>query len=86
MNQSSKVYAQQKCAWCTGSGRWTLAPGNTISCIVCGGKSQVSVAQPAIQCRQCAGAGKGSSRMNPCLTCAGTGWEHVKEGNDIALS
>lgn len=69
-------YTQVKCAWCGGTGRWNVAPGNHASCIVCGGKGQVSLTGHASQCRQCYGNGK-SNGISPCLTCAGTGWEKV---------
>jgi DnaJ-class molecular chaperone len=79
MIQKTKVYASQKCAWCGGTGKRNLAPGNEISCIVCGGKSEVSMLQPTILCSNCAGIGKTGKSINPCLTCAGTGWEHIKD-------
>jgi DnaJ-class molecular chaperone len=64
------------CAWCTGSGKWAVSAGYVVSCMVCGGKGQVMVKQPAGQCQQCAGSGR-RSVANPCLTCAGTGWARV---------
>ena len=64
------------CAWCGGSGKWSIAPGSRAACIVCGGKGAVSVTVPASPCRQCRGSGK-SNGLTPCLTCAGAGWEKV---------
>jgi DnaJ-class molecular chaperone len=68
--------APAKCAWCAGTGESAVSKGYVISCLVCGGKGQVSMAQPAGQCRPCNGTGRRSA-TNPCLTCAGTGWGRV---------
>ena len=76
MSQPKSVYAPQTCAWCTGTGQWAVSVGYVISCLVCGGKGNVSVAQPAGRCQQCGGSGKRGA-ANPCLTCAGTGWGRV---------
>jgi DnaJ-class molecular chaperone len=70
---ATKTFAPAKCAWCGGSGKWRVAPGNIASCVVCGGKGQVSVSQPTDACLQCEGMGR-SSLVSPCLSCAGTGW------------
>jgi DnaJ-class molecular chaperone len=78
MNRLQKTYKLENCAWCKAGGRWNLAPGHVISCVVCGGKGQVSVAQPSGKCRQCAGSGK-RNPASPCLQCAGTGWEHISD-------
>jgi DnaJ-class molecular chaperone len=82
MKQMTKTYAPAKCAWCDGTGRWNVAPGVPASCIVCGGKGHVSAIQPAAHCQQCEGSGR-RSVSNPCLTCAGTGWEHISSGITI---
>jgi len=58
--------SQQRCAWCTGRGKWAVAAGYVISCPVCGGKGQVLVSQPAVACRQCRGSGKRDA-TGPCL-------------------
>jgi DnaJ-class molecular chaperone len=68
--------APAKCAWCAGTGESAVSKGYVISCLVCGGKGQVSMAQPAGQCRPCNGTGRRNA-TNPCLTCAGTGWGRV---------
>lgn len=75
-SRTAKTYEQGKCAWCGGTGQSDVAPGMSASCIVCGGKGYTSVVQPAAECRECAGSGR---RVNTraCLTCAGTGWEHI---------
>lgn len=65
--------APETCAWCEGTGNRAVSAGYVISCLVCGGKGNVLVAQPAGPCRQCEGSGR-RSVVNPCLTCAGTGW------------
>jgi DnaJ-class molecular chaperone len=75
-NSTGKISGAQKCAWCRGNGRWNISPGQNIPCIVCGGQGQVFVVQPPIYCRQCQGIGR-ATQTNPCLTCAGTGWEGV---------
>lgn len=69
-------YVNQLCAWCRGTGKWNIAPGQAASCVVCGGTGKISVIQPPIYCRQCRGKGR-EQMTNPCLTCAGTGWEGV---------
>lgn len=66
----------QRCAWCRGIGRWNIAPGQTLPCIVCHGKGEIKVVQPPVYCHQCHGIGR-ETPTNPCLTCAGTGWEGV---------
>ena len=74
MSEETTIYPPSKCAWCVGTGRWNVAPGLRTSCVVCGGKGNISVAQPPILCRQCDGKGR-INTVSPCLTCAGTGWE-----------
>jgi predicted nucleic acid-binding Zn ribbon protein len=54
--------------------------GYVISCLVCGGKGNVLIAQPAGQCLQCGGSGR-RNVTSPCLTCAGTGWGRVFSQN-----
>ena len=76
MSQPQRSYAHETCAWCKGTGTWAISLGYVISCLVCGGKGKVSVAQPAGQCRQCEGSGR-RNMTTPCLTCAGTGWARV---------
>ncbi|MBK7706420.1 MAG: hypothetical protein IPN69_00605 [Acidobacteria bacterium] len=63
-----------KCAWCEGSGKWNVAPGNVASCIVCGGKGAVNAGVSPVECQQCGGRGRANT-VTPCLQCAGTGWE-----------
>ncbi len=74
--KTSNNATQVRCVWCVGTGKWNVAPGNNASCIVCGGKGQVSVTGQASKCRQCLGSGKSNS-VNPCYNCGGTGWEKV---------
>jgi DnaJ-class molecular chaperone len=76
MNRIQRSYAQETCAWCTGTGKWAISAGYVISCLVCGGKGHISVVQPAGKCQQCQGSGR-RSIASPCLTCAGTGWARV---------
>jgi DnaJ-class molecular chaperone len=76
MSQTQRNSTPLTCAWCTGSGKWAVSAGHVISCLVCGGKGQVMLAQPAGQCHQCAGTGR-RGVANPCLTCSGTGWARV---------
>jgi DnaJ-class molecular chaperone len=73
MSQPQRSRAPETCAWCTGTGRWSISAGHIISCLVCGGKGHLFVNQPAEQCQQCQGSGK-RNVATPCLTCAGTGW------------
>ena len=74
--KTSNNHTRVKCAWCGGTGKWSVAPGNNTTCVVCHGQKLVSVEGRPSECRQCRGSGK-SSRVSPCLTCAGTGWEMV---------
>jgi DnaJ-class molecular chaperone len=76
VSQPQVNHALETCAWCTGTGKWAVSMGYVVSCIVCGGKGKVMMAQPAGPCRQCKGSGR-RSVVSPCLTCAGTGWERV---------
>lgn len=76
MSQPQRSHAPELCAWCGGTGQWSISAGYVVSCLVCGGKGRVSVTQPAEPCGDCAGSGKRST-SNPCLTCAGTGWAHL---------
>jgi len=78
LNQTTKIYAPAKCAWCDGAGKRNVTYGNQTSCSVCGGKGHVSIAQPVETCRQCEGSGKRGTNVL-CFHCAGTGWEHVAE-------
>ena len=76
MKETGIAYALETCAWCTGTGKWDVSRGYVVSCLVCGGKGQVMVNQPAGQCQQCAGSGR-RNVASPCLSCAGTGWVRV---------
>lgn len=76
MSYSLASHAPEKCAWCAGTGKRAVSSAYIISCLVCGGKGQVMVAQPAGQCRQCAGSGR-RNVVGTCLTCVGTGWGRV---------
>jgi len=80
--QQVKTYAPEKCAWCEGTGKRKVSPGNIASCIVCGGKGHIAIAQPAGACRHCEGSGR-RNITSFCLTCAGTGWEHISEQKQI---
>jgi DnaJ-class molecular chaperone len=75
MMKPEKRYEQAKCAWCEGSGKRKIAPGNIASCVVCGGKGNLSLLQPSSFCRHCEGTGRRNT-SNRCMICAGTGWEH----------
>jgi len=78
MSEPQKSHAPQTCASCAGTGRWAVSLGYVVSCLVCGGKGHVSIAQPAGPCRQCSGSGKRNATAL-CMTCSGTGWERVFE-------
>lgn len=71
-NSQTKV----NCAWCGGAGKWRIAFGNTAPCVVCDGKGSVVVSGHPKECQHCRGSGR-NSRVSPCLTCAGSGWERV---------
>jgi DnaJ-class molecular chaperone len=76
MGEPQKVSARQTCASCAGTGTWAVSLAYVVSCLVCGGKGHVSIAQPAGPCHNCGGSGK-RNKTALCLTCAGTGWERV---------
>jgi DnaJ-class molecular chaperone len=76
LSQPQRSYAPAVCAWCAGTGTRAVSVGHLISCMVCGGKGKVSVAQPTGPCRQCEGGGR-RGVAGACLTCAGTGWARV---------
>jgi DnaJ-class molecular chaperone len=71
-------YTSQTCAWCEGTGKRPLSAGYVVSCLVCGGKGKVLVAQPSGPCRQCEGGGR-RNLTSSCLVCAGTGWVGVSQ-------
>lgn len=71
-----KSYAPERCAWCAGTGRSATSASRVVSCLVCGGKGNISVTQPAERCRQCEGLGRRGA-MRLCLNCVGTGWSPV---------
>jgi DnaJ-class molecular chaperone len=73
---TSNNQTQVKCAWCSGTGKWSIAPGNKASCVVCDGIGLVSVTGRPRECWQCRGNGR-IKGVSPCLICAGTGWELV---------
>ena len=77
MSKQQVNQAPETCAWCAGTGKWAISMGHVISCLVCGGKGNILVTQPAGSCQQCGGSGR-RSVANPCLTCAGTGWARVQ--------
>jgi DnaJ-class molecular chaperone len=64
------------CAWCTGTGKSAVSVGYVISCVVCGGKGNLSMKTPVAPCQQCGGSGR-RKVSSACLTCAGTGWSRV---------
>lgn len=76
MSRQRQSYAPETCGSCAGTGIWAVSVAYVVSCLVCGGKGRVTVAQPAAPCRRCAGGGRRTS-TSPCLNCAGTGWERV---------
>jgi DnaJ-class molecular chaperone len=83
MSEENTINPPSTCAWCTGSGKWNVAPGLSTSCIVCGGKGNVTVGQPPVSCLQCDGKGRANT-VTPCLTCAGTGWESYLTKRNVA--
>jgi DnaJ-class molecular chaperone len=76
MSATEKSYVRETCAWCDGTGKYAVSKGYISSCLVCGGKGQVSVRQPAGQCQQCQGTGR-RNVASLCLSCSGTGWVRV---------
>jgi DnaJ-class molecular chaperone len=76
MSKAQITHAQQRCAWCEGTGKKALSAGYIISCLVCGGKGHIMMIQPTEQCRQCEGSGR-RNITGSCLNCAGTGWSRV---------
>ena len=76
MSRQRQSYAPETCGSCAGTGKWAVSVAYVVSCLVCGGKGEVSVAQPSATCRQCEGSGRRNPTA-PCLSCAGTGWERV---------
>jgi len=73
---ASNNQTRLKCAWCNGTGKWKIAPGNKASCVVCDGRGAVLVTGRPRECWQCGGNGR-MKGVSPCLICAGTGWEMV---------
>lgn len=76
MSRQRQSYAPETCGSCAGTGKWAVSVAYVVSCLVCGGKGKVSMAQPSAPCRQCEGSGR-RSPISACVSCAGTGWERV---------
>jgi DnaJ-class molecular chaperone len=76
MSGPQRSHTPETCAWCAGTGTRAVSLGYIISCLVCGGKGTVSVAQPSGPCPPCGGRGR-RGVTNKCLSCEGTGWARM---------
>ncbi|MDO9036251.1 MAG: zinc finger domain-containing protein [Methanoregula sp.] len=58
------------CPYCTGNGK---DPHHRLTCPVCWGKGQLTVATATEICPQCKGSGTIHGSTLPCIKCAGKG-------------
>jgi len=69
-----------KCAFCQGKG---IDPFELLSklstCQVCGGRGQVTISEPAIECVYCGGTGIHRDQRLTCVVCYGKGMVGIKE-------
>ena len=76
--EEGKIAAQ--CAFCQGKG---IDPFELLSkfstCQVCGGRGEVSLSEPAIECAFCGGTGIHQNRRLTCAVCGGKGIVGVNE-------
>jgi len=69
-----------KCAFCHGKG---IDPFEILSklstCQVCGGRGEVTILEPVIECAYCSGSGVHRDQHLTCVVCAGKGMVNIKE-------
>jgi len=69
-----------KCAFCQGKG---IDPFELLSklstCQVCGGRGEVTIPEPAIECAFCGGSGVHRDQRLTCVVCGGKGMVNIKE-------
>ncbi len=69
-----------KCSFCKGTG---VDPFELLSklsvCQVCGGREEVSISEPAIECVYCGGTGVHRDQRLTCVVCGGKGMVGIKE-------
>ena len=70
------------CAFCGGTGKDPFELLSKLSnCQVCGGRGNVSLAQPAIKCGYCGGTGIHRDQRLTCVVCGGKGMVTVEKGS-----
>lgn len=76
--QEEKITA--KCAFCQGEGKDPFELLSKLStCQVCGGRGDVTIPGPAIECAFCGGTGIHRDQRLTCVVCGGKGMVNIKE-------
>lgn len=69
-----------KCAFCQGKGTDPFELLSKLStCQVCGGRGEVTISKPAIECVFCDGTGIHRDQRLTCVVCGGKGMINIKE-------
>ena len=69
-----------KCAFCQGKGTDPFDLMSKLSvCQVCGGRGEVTMPEPAIECVYCGGTGIHRDQRLTCVVCGGKGMVEIKE-------
>lgn len=69
-----------RCAFCEGKGTDPFELLSKFSvCQVCGGRGEVAINQPAIECPFCSGSGVHRDQRLTCVVCGGKGMVGIKE-------
>ena len=72
-----------KCAFCQGNGTDPFELLSKMSvCQVCGGRGEVTIHEPAIECAFCSGTGVHRDQRLTCVVCGGKGMVNIKEPVD----
>ena len=70
------------CAFCRGTGKDPFELLSKLSkCQVCGGRGEVEVGQPAIECVYCGGSGVHRDQRLTCTVCGGKGMATIDKGS-----
>ncbi len=86
ISMEAKEKITLECAFCRGKG---IDPFELLSrlsvCQVCGGRREVTVSGPAIECVYCSGTGINRDQRLTCVVCNGKGMVGIKEPVETCL-